>query len=306
MDLDHRLASLASRQRGLITKAQARELGATKSQLKWRTRSGALAVVRPGVYAFPGVPSSWEQLVQAAVLSAGTGVVASHETALRLFGGAARALDVIDLSSHRPRRIDVKGVRSHRSLVLFDADVSTRRGIATTSPARTVVDLSGSRSTSELGRTVDDFLRRRLVRLPQVAQAAHRLRVAPGRSLATVHSVLQERWEGYDPGDSDLESRVLRVLHAAGLPLPRQQVRVMIGGRRCYIDLAYVDLMLAIEIDSWAYHRFRSAFNGDRAKSNELTVLGWHVYRVYDAMSDAEIIDLVVRARSAMGEIGAA
>ena len=113
--------------------------------------------------------------------------------------------------------------------------------------------------------------------LPTLAQCAARLAPAPGRSLGRVRAILRARWTGYDPGDSDLESRVLRAVVAAGLPVPRQQHRVVIGGRRRYIDLAYPAIRLALEIDSWAYHRFRSTFDADRAKSNELTVLGWRV-----------------------------
>ena len=121
-----------------------------------------------------------------------------------------------------------------------------------------------------------------------------------------MHAVLAARWDGYDPGDSDLESRVLRALAAAGLPLPGQQVRVTVGGRRCYLDLAYVEIRLAIEIDSWAYHRFRSAFDGDRAKGNELLLLGWRVLRLTDAMSDAQVVDDRRRALHALGHIAVA
>jgi very-short-patch-repair endonuclease len=306
VDLDRRLAELAARQHGLITLQQAIHLGATSRQIRWRISTGVLTVVRRNVYRFAGVPRTWHQSVLAAVLSCGSGVAASHDTALRLYGGRGDRERLIEVSSRRERRIDAAELTSHRSLVLFDADLSSRHTIPVTSPARIVVDLSGRRSDKELGRVVDDLLRRRLVRLPEIAQCAHRLRPAPGRSLATVHEALLQRWEGYDPGDSDLESRVLRAIYAAGLPVPRQQVRVGIGGRRCYLDLAYPELRIAIEIDSWAYHRFRSSFDGDRAKGNELVLLGWQVLRIHDGMTDAEIVALVARARAAMRDFGAA
>jgi very-short-patch-repair endonuclease len=301
-DVDRLVAALAERQRGLITKEQALELGLQPAQVAWRTRSGAWLIERRNVYRFAGVPVSWEQAVLATTLSLGAGVVASHETALRLHTGRReRGDEVLEVSSPRHRRVVIPGVRAHRSVVLFDADLVVRHGIRVTSPARTVVDLSSRRTAKELGRVVDELLRRRLLRLPSLAQCVARLGPAPGRSPRKVHEVLQARWEGYDPGDSDLESRVLAALHVAGLPLPRQQYRVVIEGRRRYIDLAYPDLKLAIEIDSWAYHRFRSSFDGDRARDNELVVLGWYVLRITDRMTDAEIVAVVRRALEALG-----
>ena len=99
--------------------------------------------------------------------------------------------------------------------------------------------------------------------------------------MRSVHEVLAARWAGYDPGDSDLESRVLRALARGRASRCRaSRSGCSVGERRCYLDLAYVEIRLAIEIDSWAYHRFRSAFDGDRAKGNELSLLGWQVLRL--------------------------
>lgn len=306
MDLDQQAATVGRRQRALITKAQAERIGFTRAQIAQRLRTRRWEVLRLNVYAFAGAPRTWEQVVQATILSLGDGVVASHDTALRLYGGRISDGVAIEVSAWRSRRIEMTGVRSHRSLLLFDADRAVRQGIAVTSTARLVIDLSSRRSRSELGRVVDDLQRRKLLRLPRVAQCLNRLGPAPGRSPATVQAVLAARWPGYDAGDSDLESRVLRLLVAHGLPIPRQQVRVALPGRRCYIDLAYPPIMLAIEIDSWSYHRYRSEFDGDRAKGNELVLLGWHVVRITDGMSDAEIIDFIGRALEALGDFAVA
>jgi hypothetical protein len=116
-----------------------------------------------------------------------------------------------------------------------------------------------------------------------------------------VQEVLRARWKGYDPGDSDLETRVLRAIARAGLPIPHQQVRVEIGGRRYYIDLGYTDMLLAVEVDSWLYHRSRSKFDGDRARRNDLTLLGWTVLQVTDGMSDDEIVATIAGGLGVLG-----
>jgi hypothetical protein len=226
-------------------------------------------------------------------MSAGPGVFATGWTAARLWSCRIRVADSIEVLSARARRVRMEGVRAHRSLHLFDADCSTRHGIPCVSAARLVVELSSRLSERALGALVDDLLRRRLVRLDAIHRCVSRLPPAPGRSPRRVHAVLAARWPGYDPGDSDLETRVLRLLVAAGLPIPRQQFRVRLRGRR-YFDLAWPELKLAVEIDSVRYHDDVTAFVTDRIKGNEAILLGWTLVRVADVMTDQEILDQIV------------
>ena len=106
--------------------------------------------------------------------------------------------------------------------------------------------------------------------------APSRLLPAPGRSMSKVHAVLGARIPGYDPGDSDLETRALRALTAAGLPPPKQQHRMRPPRPKVRIDLAYPDLKIAIELDSWKYHGGDNltAFTDDRARKNDLDRAG--------------------------------
>ena len=143
----------------------------------------------------------------------------------------------------RGRRIRLAGVRAHRSLVLFDADRAVRGGIPCTSPARLVVDLSGRRSVAELGRVVDDLHRRRLVRLPQIAQCA--------QSAAAARPV--DRWPPCARCSSSGGRATTRATaiwsHGCCVRCTRPASRSRasrcasrIGGRRCYLDLAYPEL----------------------------------------------------------------
>ncbi len=110
-----------------------------------------------------------------------------------------------------------------------------------------------------------------------------------------VHALLRKRLPGYEPGESDLEMRVLRAIVGSNLPEPCQQHTVTLAGRRCRIDLAYPELKLAIEVDGWEHHRTRSAFDADRARENDLVAAGWRVLR-FTSRSDApEIARLVAR-----------
>src|SRR6266542_3147807 len=118
---------------------------------------------------------------------------------------------------------------------------------------------------------------------------------APGRRPRRIQAVLAKRLDGYDPGESELEMRVLRAIVSHGNPEPIQQHWVTLGARRCRIDLAYPELKIAIEVDGWEHHRTRSAFDADRARENDLVAAGWRVLR-FTSRSDApEIARLVAR-----------
>ena len=198
---------------------------------------------------------------------------------------------VTDLGRH----IRLDGVMGHRSGALFGADLARHLGIPVTSPARTIVDLSGQLRYRELGVAVDHALRRCIMRLDALQRCVGRLGEAPGRRPALLHELLAERLPGYDPGDSDLETRVLRVLVAAGFPPPVQQHRIRAGGRTFRIDLAYPDRKLGIELDGWEFHRTRTAFDEDRARANLLLARGWSIVRFTSRSTDDEIV-AVVRA----------
>jgi hypothetical protein len=188
-------------------------------------------------------------------------------------------------------------VRGHRSRALFDADRTRRNGIPTVTAERALVDLSGSMTPKHLGLVLDDAIRRRIAGLESFRRCAGRLAPGPGRSMRRVHDVLGLRLPGYQPGDSDIETRALRVLVAAGFPPPRQQYRIRLRTKLARIDLAYPEQKIAIELDSWEYHgkENRTAFTVDRAASNDLLVIGWAPTRFTPDMSDEYFIDTIRR-----------
>jgi very-short-patch-repair endonuclease len=294
---------IARRQHALVTRDQAVAAGLSHGQIRRRNRSGEWSVVRPGVYAITGAPPTRLQSVAAVALCAGPAAWISHQTAAALWGvpgidddGAIHVVTGLD------RRVRLDGVRGHRSGALFSADVTTRHGIPVLTPARALVDVSATVGYRCLGRAIDDLLRRRVMTLASLRSCIGRLEPAPGRRLSVVHELLGERLPGYDPGDSDLETRVLRLLVANGFSPPVQQHRVRIRGRSARIDLAYPGRRLAIELDGWEFHHGRTAFDDDRARANLLVAAGWTLVRFTSRSSDAEILECL----RAFGRLGAA
>jgi len=273
----------------------------TIAQVRHKVHAGEWIVVRRRVYAVAGAPATWAQAIAATAFCLQPRAWVSHGTAGRLWGFVLPALEGVDVLVDLDRRVKMAGVRSHRSGALFTADVSRHLRIPVTTPERTLVDLSGCVSAATLAKVVDDGLRRRVVRLHRLSTCVARLPKSPGRRPAVIQELLAERLPGYDPGDSDLETRVLRALVAAGLVAPVQQHRVRLGKRTFRIDLAYPVARLAIELDGWEFHSSRSAFDDDRARANALVAAGWTLLRFTSRSTDAEIVACV---RAALGESG--
>ncbi len=86
---------------------------------------------------------------------------------------------------------------------------------------------------------------------------------------------MAERLPGYDPADSDLETRVLRALVTAGQPVPPQQLTL--GKRKFHLDLAYPDARVGIELDGWAALRRVHRLHHDIERDALLASAGWLV-----------------------------
>ncbi|MBI5089164.1 MAG: hypothetical protein HZB15_09990 [Actinobacteria bacterium] len=210
-------------------------------------------------------------------------------TALRLLDGPRFEAHQIFVITTLDRPVRLPGVVAHRSGTLENGDLVRRGGMLCTSPLRTVIDLSGTLSDTDLGRVVDDFLRRRMLRLDTLRARVNRLRPARGRSVARLRRVLAARIPGYDPGESELEARIRRVLDRASLPAPVHQHRVSFGPRRYRIDFAWPDRKVFLEGNGFGFHSIATDLDRDARRQNELVLEGWRPIEITWRMSDAEI-----------------
>jgi very-short-patch-repair endonuclease len=54
------------------------------------------------------------------------------------------------------------------------------------------------------------------------------------------------------------------------------------------VDFAFVEQRVAVETDSWKWHRGRAAFERDRARDAVLAVAGWRTLRFTDRQIERE------------------
>jgi very-short-patch-repair endonuclease len=271
-DVEHALLAQAGRQHGAITRRQAMNLGMSSSAIVRRVSGGEWVQLFPGVYRLAAANCTWEQTVMAGCLAAGRGAVASHRSAGTLLGmpGLPRW---VEITIPRPRVVSVGGILAHQARVLPPRDVGELNGIPATTPARTIADLARIYPATKVGPMLDYALARRLVTRAQLEARA------TGRKHDDVlRALLAERPATARPMGSEFEACLFRGLREAGLPLPVAQYRVLMDdGNEVFLDFAYPDLMLAIEADSYLWHASLADWQRDRARNNELVVLGWSI-----------------------------
>ena len=164
--------------------------------------------------------------------------------------------------------------------VLPAKDVVAVDGIPVTSPTRTLIDLAGVLSRHRFEEILDRVLVSRLVTARRLEARARELRAARRPGCAVVLRLLDERHPELTRARNGWEANVLRTLGRLGLPSPRVNYRVRIGGRTRYIDLAWPDRKIALELDGFTPHSNRRVFDDDRIRQNDLVASGWTVYRV--------------------------
>lgn len=269
-----RIAEVAARQFGLITRAQALAEGLTERIIDHKLASGAWLRVYRGVYLIAGTPASFEQRVLAACLRVGGDVAASHETAGVLWGLIERRQPLVEVTVPAGRHPVSDRFAVHRSRCGVER-VERTDGIPVTSVARTLLDLCSRLGRSELEDALDEALRRNLV---TVRELESRIRQPGGRRRrGDLASLLAEQGSA-KPRGSVREKHVLAMLRRAGLPEPVRQYEVRRGGRViARPDLAYPDQKIAIEYDSRQEHSSRRAYERDKARTFELQLAGWVV-----------------------------
>jgi very-short-patch-repair endonuclease len=158
---------------------------------------------------------------------------------------------------------------------------------------RTLLDLATVLSAHELERAVDEAQVRRLADRQELIRA---LRRRPGRAGTAVLSALLRRENGPGLTRSQAEDRLLGLLGAGRLPPP--QVNVRVHGYE--VDLLWPTERLVVEVDGYAFHSTRAAFERDRRRDAELQARGLRVIRVTWRQIVEEPHALLVRIAQAL------
>jgi hypothetical protein len=256
------LAELASRQHGVVSRAQLLCAGVTTDEVRRRLRSGALLRVHRGVYRVGHRASSVEARYLAAVLACGAEARLSGRAAAYLFGLLKGPVPAPEVTTPRKRR--VAGVTVRRGHI-DPRDRVVHRGIPVTAVPRTLVDLAVVLDLDDLARACHEAGVRFRTTPAQIAAVLERRPRPPG--AATLRQVTS--------GDarvtlSELERRFLALPRQERLPLP--QTNAPAGGHR--VDCRWPERRLTVELDSYRFHHSRHAWEQDRRREREARARG--------------------------------
>jgi hypothetical protein len=271
---------LASRQYGLLERSQVLAIVVSEAFIDNQLKQGRWVIRHPDVYLVAGAPWSPEQDILAALLALGSAAVASHRTALWLWGVGPRTLDVVEVSVPLAQAPRLKGVVIRRSMDIHRADVSTLRRLRVTKPLRALIDAGAVLPRDSVESLAREAVSNKLVTWPGLAAEMERLAVRGRRGVGVMRKIL----DGYNVTNrftpSELEVRARRLFDRIGLPAPTCEV-VWGNDGEWRLDFFWPDLRLCIEVDGWSVHASDTARRRDHRKQNRVQIDGNMVLR-YD------------------------
>ena len=264
--VDALIARLASRQDGVVARWQLLAAGVSREEISHRLRTGRLHLLHRGVYAVGHLALTERARCVAAVLACGDGAVLSHASAAAVW--ELLPYGPVEVTVPRARRARHPGITAHRTDDLPPSDVRRRGNLLVTAPGRTILDLAATAPAHDLERALNEALVRRLVH-PDALLAR-----ALGRPGArAIHSLLAD---GPAPTRSQAERKLLELVRRAGVERPRTNVRI--GAHE--VDALWRHQRVVVEVDGYAFHAGRAAFERDRRRDAELQAAGYRVIRV--------------------------
>ena len=246
------IARLAARQCGVVTTAQLASAGIGRTRVAHRVAQRAAHELHRGVYRVGPIDAPYSREM-AAILA--TGGALSHHSAAAVWGfRPPHQGDVHVTATGRTR----PGLQVHRSAPL---NAAVHCGLRLTRPARTLHDLAPHLPQHDLDRAVEEAVIRGLATTDE-------LHTRPALRRATITEPRLTR--------SEAERLLLRLIHHARLERPATNVRV----NGWEVDAFWPRHRLIVEVDGYAYHGNRAAFERDRRKDAALTAAGYRVVRI--------------------------
>ena len=272
--LIHRSARL-----GLVTRPRLLSLGITDEEMLGRLARGSLRMIHPGVYATFGRSLDDRARALAACLAAGPGAVASHRTALSMWG-LLDGEQPIDITAPRQSHPIPEGIVVHRPNVLRSIDVTVRQDVPITNPIRSLLDAGAELPSHVVGECVERALVARLVTVKGLRVILVELGGRGRMGTAALRRHLDQRALGDRRPESMIEPLMARLLYAdLGIGPIEYQPTLVFEGTKLRPDFLITSAMTVVEIDGLDAHATREALDHDLARQNLLVRHGYLVLR---------------------------
>ncbi len=264
---------IARRQCGVVTRTQMVALGVGVGAVNGLLKSGRIERSGvAGVYRVSGAPITRESECWRAVLAARAPL--SYLSAALWWDMPADGDGYLHVTRLQRRRFDwPAGIRIHRVGLAPEAVVE-RRGLPVTTPAETALDCMGWLPLSAARTFTDRAVQQGWVTAETIER---RLEEASGRwGNRQLRRLLPQVRDG---AAAESERRLHKLLSQAGIGGWLANHRVRVGSHTYFIDVAFPEGRLGIEIDGFAHHSGLAAFQLDRQRQNRLVGAGWTILR---------------------------
>lgn len=272
--LELQIAQIAGRQDNLITWEQLVRIGVGHRSVARRVESGRWQRIHKAVYLIGPAPATLSAKMRAAAFACGVDAAVSHRTAAVVWQLLPATPDPELHVTVAGRNPGVKpGIRIHRVAEHSTGELTTKRDIPLTTPARTICDLAATEPLRDVESALTEARIQRLATDLQLRAVIQRAPSRPGAPI--IRSLLEaEDDSGYTRSKAE---RLLRdLIRAAGLERPLFN-EPLLG---FVVDVLWPKQRLIVEVDGYAYHAHRAAFERDRRRDQELVAAGYRVIRV--------------------------
>lgn len=283
--ITERLHAALHHNQGVLLLREHPELAAV---IRSHTRRGMLIPVLPGTYTCPKPDLA---TLARAVHAWDPDAVICGAAAAKLTFMADIRVPHLQVASHRRPSRHHRGLRFQRRQVPVEL---TFCGFSR--PELTAIDLAAH----DGGHAICEALRQRAATVESLGAAltavprrrGHRRR---HRALAAAQ---HEPW-------SVAELQLHRILQRSQLPEWATNHPVKIDQERYYLDIAFPNMKLAIEIDGFGFHSNRTQFETDREKQNALVAQGWTILRFTWRMITEQPHQVLAKIRALLARLAA-
>lgn len=298
-DLLRKLHRLAAPAAGYVASYQAVRVGVDAAALRRARQAGLLLPVRRGVGRMAAAPVHPHEPVHAAVLAL-PGSCATRGSALQLHGPLpalplARP-HVAIVGTAYPR---LAGVEVHATRRLEPEDVTVVNATRTETFGRAVLSTIGDPSVHWvwIARVLDAACRLWDDRaLDEVQDAIDRAGARGHAGAVILRELVAERQAGGLHDRYALQRRWMAILDAAGL-VGSDEHHVVVEGVDRWLDRAFVEVQIGVEVKGHSVHGVRTAFDADAEREAALAACGWLVFPI---TSRSDPVRVVRRLRSAI------
>jgi hypothetical protein len=282
MTIDHAVRQLAERQRCLVARRQALDLGATKDMIRRWLAGPDWGLATRRVLRLEGSPRDPRQALMAAVLHAGPNAAASHRAAGALWWLPGFWLPCVEVSRQRFGTRPQERPGLHEPRFLPPEHVTVVDDISVTTLGRTLFDLAGDLHPERTKVVLDAALALSPGLLPVLHRMLPELAERGRPGIRTMRGLLELRPPGYIAPASGTEGRLFELAAEASVKLIRQ---VDVGGSDWIgrVDAKVLPSGKLVECDSARYHTSLTDKQRDARRDADMKAVGFpDVVRIFE------------------------